>query len=112
MNKKRKITVKNARLRKLRYELRSLIREAYLNRRDELHEKLMASESIEIKISFSKKRQELDRVFKKSPICCKYCGDMEGDHVYNPYLEAWFCEDCYQIQQDYYLKHGQPELYP
>ena len=112
MDKKRKITIKHPRLRKIRYELRSLLRLVWLDRRRELHEQHRKAESIEEMQQISWKIQSLDRAADKHPIGCTLCGDREADLIYNPNDSSWYCERCYTFQQEEYRKMGNTWLYP
>jgi len=114
MDKKRKITVKNPRLRKIRYELRSLLRLVWLDRLDEFHKAHRNAESVEEMQEIAQKRQKLDRAFYKHPIGCKLCGDRDVDLIYNPNTSRWYCERCYTFQQTEFRKMGMNywDLYP
>jgi hypothetical protein len=112
MNKKRKITLKDPRLRKIRYELRSLLRLVWLDRLDELSNKLRSADSVEEMQQISWKKQELDRAADRHPIGCKLCGDRDVDLIYNPNTSRWYCERCYTFQQTEFRKMGNYDLYP
>ncbi|MBD3215427.1 MAG: hypothetical protein GF311_22650 [Candidatus Lokiarchaeota archaeon] len=112
MNKKRKITVKDPHLRKIRYELRSLLRLVWLDRLDELDNKHRKADSVEEMQQISWKIQDLKRAFYRHPIGCTLCGDRDVDLIYNPNDSSWYCEPCYTFQQEEYRKMGNYHLYP
>jgi len=112
MDKKRKITLKDPRLRKIRYELRSLLQKVVLDRLDELSEKLRKADSVEEMQQISWKKQDLKRGLIKHPIGCTLCGDRDVDLIYNPNDFSWYCERCYSFQQKEYRKMGNYHLYP
>ena len=112
MDKKRKITLKDPRLRKIRYELRTLIRLIWLNRRRELSKKELESEDVEEMVKIARKIQKLKRGLIKHPIGCTLCGDRDVDLIYNPNDSSWYCERCYTFQQKEYRKMGNWSLYP
>ena len=112
MDKKRKITVKHPRLRKIRFELRSLLRLVWLDRLDELDEEHRKADSVEEMQQISWKIQDLDRAADKHPIGCKLCGDRDVDLIYNPNTSRWYCERCHEFQQKEFRKMGNYDLYP
>jgi len=114
MDKKRKITVKHPRLRKIRYELRSLLQKVVLDRLDELSDNLRKANSVEEMQKISWRQQDLERGLVKHPLGCKLCGDRDVDLIYNPNTSRWYCERCYEFQQTEFRKMGMNywDLYP
>lgn len=113
---KRLIALKDPRLRKIRTQLRNLLRQAFedhSSRLDELIEKIRYDESLEYEVKKRRIQQiyqegeELKRAFLHSVVGCRLCGKTELDLIYNPVLNTWFCEGCYEFNRE-----GQEDLYP
>jgi len=106
-NKSKKIIQKlrNEKLRKIRYELRTLLRLEKEKRWRELHDRYVAlsndkslsydEEKKEIRFIL-KKREKLDLNYVRYPLCCGVCGDRTENLVYNPVKCQWLCVLCYE----------------
>ena len=117
---KRLITLKDPRLRKIRTELRNLLCKAF-----ELHslrffeemESVRRDESLDyaekkeknLKIHFES--EKLKHHFSRSVVHCKLCGRRDLDLIYNPVLNAWYCESCYTFNQRCQHKLHPPGIY-
>ena len=66
----------------------------------------------EIEIKLSDKRDKLDYAWSNSICICPVCGSRTSDMTFNPYLKAWFCVDCYEKNRDFYVRRGEPHIYP
>ena len=99
MEKKRTIRLRNPKLRKVRYGLRTLlVREA--NKR--IIAKIKEKGDLRCSAGYSDEkhdelyRQEIQlRKLKKASICsCATCSDRKKDHVFVPKTREWYCEIC------------------
>lgn len=113
---KRLIALKDPRLRKIRTELRNLLRQAFEDHSSRLHkqiERIRADSSLKYEdrkgkiLQIYQEKQELKRAFLHSVAGCGLCGKTELDLIYNPILNKWFCEGCYEFNRE-----GHEELYP
>ena len=106
--RKRLIALKNPRLRKIRTELRNLLKQVYNERILGYYEQLDAIRD-DSSLSYDEKErkcneiyqeiQKLDLIYIRSPIRCRLCGKTDLDLVYNPILITWHCERCYNFNQ-------------
>lgn len=115
VKKKRTIMIKNPRLRKVRDSLREIISKASEYYEGELIQE-KANLSIEtdkekIKILASK-RDQIHTALNNSICICPVCKSHTSDMTFNPYLKAWFCIDCYEKNRDFYIRRGEPHIYP
>ena len=99
MEKKRIIRLRNPKLRKVRYGLRTLlVREALKRIIDKTQEKrdLRRSDGFTYEKHDEMYRQEIQlRKLLKASICsCATCSDMKKDHVFTPKTREWYCEEC------------------
>ena len=113
---KRLITLKNPQLRKVRTELRNLLRQAVEDHSSRLHEqinKIRYDKSLEYEVKKKKiqqiyqKSEELKRAFLHSVVGCRLCGKTELDLIFNPVLNTWYCEGCYEFN-----RKGHENIYP
>ena len=127
MKKKRTISIKDPKLRRIRDHFRILLLEAekaktieILSRTSELQkaEGFWNEKSSDYKM-LNRKAQELYSqesdlryAFNNSIIFCPVCRKIDKDMTYNPYCQRWFCVECYKFNQEFEVKHGRPELYP
>ena len=102
MRKKRTIRLKDPKLRKVRYELRTLlVREADNRIISKVKEKGDLRRSTEF--SFEKYDElyqqeiKLRKLLEASIYVCPVCRDREKDHIFNPNNQRWYCEKCYEI---------------
>ncbi|MHA2009508.1 MAG: hypothetical protein ACXABO_19775 [Promethearchaeota archaeon] len=127
MKKKRTISIRDPRLRRVRYELRRLLQ---LAKSDEIHgilEKKRALYEIEgfwdnhhpaykklhEKVQFLNSQEDnLRYTYKASIAICPVCSEADKDMTYNPVLGEWFCTECYKSNQEFEASRGHPELYP
>lgn len=113
MKKKRTIMIRDPLLRKIRNALREIISNAA---NEEYRRLIKEKERVDV---YSDKNQELeinlDRLdtARKNSICvCPVCGSRTSDMTFNPHLKAWFCVDCYEKNRQFYVKRGEPHIYP
>ncbi len=113
---KRLIALKDPKLRKIRTELRNLLRQAYedhYNRFFEKRKTIRNDKTIseeEKKIRLQQLYQESEKLkfaYTHSVIGCRLCGRRDLDLIYNPILNKWYCESCYEFN-----RKGHEELYP
>ena len=127
MKKKRTIRLKDPRLRKARYELRTLLRLVWEKQISDLYDKIETirdDDSLELDTKIQRKAQidkqieAIDFAYLHGPHGCRLCGDRDADLTYNPCNSTWFCESCYKSNQEFYKKNPHPEgldwreLYP
>lgn len=106
-NKSKKIVqkLKNEKLKKIRYELRTLLRLEKEKRWKDLQKKFVAF-SEDKSLSFDERRkkhrfiirkqEELDLMYRQYPLCCGICGNRIRNLVYNPVKHQWRCVPCYE----------------
>lgn len=108
--------LKDERLKKIRYELRTLLRLEKEKRIHELHGRLVAissdeslsyEERTERRQPIIRKQEELRNNYGLYPLCCGICGDREGNLVFNPVMCQWRCVPCYKQAHKNF-----PEYYP
>ena len=97
--------LKDEKLKKIRYELRTLLRLEKEKRISNLHEKFVKiarDKSISYDESkkkcrfIIKKQEELRLSYGRYPLCCGICGDRMENLVYNPVMCEWRCFLCYE----------------
>ncbi len=125
MKKKKTITLKDTRLRKVRTELRSLLILAKEGRISELYDQIEAigqDRSLDLETKIRRKNRvrqiisSLEFAFNHSTLRCCLCGGVDLDLTYNPGDDLWYCEKCYMFNQSYYKQHPNEadwkKLYP
>lgn len=94
--------LKNPELRKIRYELRTLLFLEYEKRKKDFYENLglirkdlslSYKERKDKLIRLRKERESLNFAFHRGPISCWYCGDRMVDLVRDPESLFWFCNE-------------------
>ncbi len=50
----------------------------------------------------SDKQHGLARAWNKSLCTCSLCGSRTSNMTFNPFMEEWFCVDCYGKNQEFY----------
>ena len=123
MKKKRTISITNPRLKIIRDALREIISittiaklERIIQNNTRISEVYVNSDysqewGMKVK-ELSNKRDKLDTAWKNSICVCPTCGSRTSDMTFNPYLKAWFCVDCYEKNRRFYVKRGEPHIYP
>jgi len=113
MKKKRTIRITHPQLVRIRNALREIIIYAQLRRSQEIHkeEEDLDIDSLEYR-RLSNEWNILQRALKNSICICSVCRAHEKNMTYNPHLNVWFCEECYNANQDFYIREGKPEIYP
>jgi hypothetical protein len=106
MDKIRTISIKHERLRKIRNNLRYVIRTRALDKRKELSEQLSTfrqkkykgeiteEEFWKIRKKISDDSDDLLRALRKSICKCSICHSYISDMIYIPRFEKWYCVDC------------------
>jgi len=125
MKKKRYIRLKDPRLRRARTELRTLLSLVWDKQVSDLYDQIEViinddSLDLETKIyrkdRVRKKIADLNSIYDRSPIGCRVCRNRDRDLTYVPALDTWYCEPCYEFNQDYYKRHPKEtdweEIYP
>jgi len=108
MNKKRTISIRHPQLVKFRNALREVIFRVKLVELRKIREDGKDLEPTESNADLkqmkvlSDKRSKLERVWKKSLCTCSLCGSRTSNMTFNPYMEEWFCVDCYGKNQEFY----------
>lgn len=108
--------LKDAKLRRIRYELRTLLYLEKEKRIDELHDSFALLHK-DGSIDFKKKKKEYRIIIEEQeilrlnygryPLCCGICGDRMANLIYNPIMHQWRCGPCYQQAHEKF-----PEKYP
>lgn len=128
MKKKKTITIKNPKLRKIRNNLRELLIEWKIKQWRELNEEYKKihydqagrvrhskelSKGERFKVGrIQEQMKTLDDIMTGSICKCTVCGAPDKDMTYNPVEKRWFCVDCYKLNQDFYKDTDQAYLYP
>ncbi len=105
--KKKIRSLKDSKLRKIRYELRTLFFLAFKRRNRELNVKL-GEIRVDNSLSFDGRRERLKKLikerenlqifFSQCPINCSLCGNRMEDLIQDPCSLFWFCIDCYDLR--------------
>jgi len=117
MKKKRTISINDAKLRKVRDNLRLVLFKAvsvewrmYFDERHKLSTDLNGnirnlSESKKPRaVELTKRMNEIDMLMEKSIIQCPACKMIDKDMTFNPELKQWYCTQCYrEMGELYYL---------
>jgi len=110
MKERKRIELKNPRLRKIRNNLRMLLREAYSDRLHKIYEITMkllkdepiSSEEKEFYDKFAKEEKKLRIAHNDSILFCPLCKSSEKDMVFQPYRRRWLCvEDFEDLMEKY-----------
>ena len=106
--KKRFIVLKNPRLRKIRTELRNLLKQAFIERYLGYFEQ-MGTIRNDLSLNYEEKKrkcteiewesEKLRHAYLHSITGCRVCGKSDVNLMYNPVLNTWFCERCYNFNQ-------------
>jgi hypothetical protein len=106
MDKIRTISIKHERLRKIRNNLRYVIRTTAFDKRKELREQLSTfrqkkykgeiteEEFWRLRREISRKGDPLIQALNKSICKCSICHSYISDMIYIPRFEKWYCVDC------------------
>lgn len=93
MRRKRLITLHNPKLIAFRSNLRTILWNYYYDQKSILKAHWLGAEG-EKKREFLKKIEELRESFERSIVICSICSKSDGDRVFYPRLNMWFCKDC------------------
>ncbi|TFG00600.1 MAG: hypothetical protein EU542_07905 [Promethearchaeota archaeon] len=108
MNKKRLIKIDNLRLRKIRKNLRELLLQVVTQKMEQIintQNKILDNESLSYEKKMGKvkelekKLQELKLIRRSAPLSCSTCHRVDIDLMYNPTVNSWYCEECYEFNQ-------------
>jgi hypothetical protein len=115
-NREKKVVqkLKNDRLRKIRYELRTLLRLENEKRINDLHNKF-AILSNNKSLTYEERKKKYRLIIKEQedlrisygsyPLCCGICGDRMANLIYNPIMYQWRCVPCYGQAHKNFPKH-------
>lgn len=119
MKQKRIISIKDARLRKIRNNFRSLwisathrIWDDLFDDEDELYRKNMTNSELYQLSRIQQKKQDLKSMLDQSICLCPVCQQIDQDMVFNPVTKRWFCVDCYEMNRKFYRHTKDALLYP
>jgi len=113
---KRLVVLKDPQLRRVRTELRNLLYQAFEDHSLRIFQEmdLIHSDST---LDYEVRRKRVEILYQESEKLrsayhhsvggCKVCGRRDLDLVYNPILNKWYCEECYEFN-----RKGNEELYP
>lgn len=55
---------------------------------------------------------KLERLIRNGTAKCPVCNASDKNMTFTPILKMWLCNECYQVNQQYYKKKGETELFP
>ena len=103
--------LKDPKLRKIRYELRTLLHLMYRKRSHEFWEELSIIREDKT-LSYDQRREKMREIRKErerlqlrmsaSPIGCVWCANQMEDLVFNPKRQCWICVTCYEDAHQQY----------
>ncbi len=106
--KKKTQKLRDLNLRRIRYELRTLMHLEYKKRRKDFYRRLGDIRG-DVSLSYVEKRdsekellKEKERLwlsYHRHPICCWLCGNHMEDLIQDPDSLFWFCADCYNTDR-------------
>lgn len=105
MKDKKIISYKSERVKKIAFNLRSLIRKAVVDKWMKLHREKIKNKSQAERIAIENERSYLYRALQASICECSSCRQVDKDMVYNAPLEEWYCTQCAQEYRDFYNKN-------
>jgi len=108
VKKKRFFVLKNPQLRKIRTELRKLLKQAFSERYLGYFEQMDVIQN-DSRLNYDEKESKCNEIYQESQklnlaylhsiIGCRVCGKADVDLIYNPVLNTWYCERCYNFNQ-------------
>ena len=95
MRKKRLIILHNPRLIALRLNLRTILKDWYYDQISML-KALWLGEDLggDNQKQLLREIEDFKMKFRKSIVICPICMSSDGDRVFYPRLDMWFCKDC------------------
>ncbi|MBD3211008.1 MAG: hypothetical protein GF311_00230 [Candidatus Lokiarchaeota archaeon] len=54
----------------------------------------------------------LERLIRNSIAQCPACKASDKNMTYNPFLKQWFCNECYQLNHNFYFDKDESHLFP
>ena len=97
--KRRFINLRDPQLRALRLNLRIILERFYFDQLTFLkarwHGEIWKGGSRDAKKQLLNEIEGLTMKFKRSIVVCAICNKTEGDRVFVPRLDMWFCKDCF-----------------
>jgi hypothetical protein len=108
MKRKKTISVRHPQLERFRNALREVIFRVKLVELREIRKDGTDLEPTESNADLkqmkvlSDKRSKLERAWNKSLCVCSLCGSRTSNMTFNPFMEEWFCVDCYEKNQGFY----------
>ena len=108
MRKKRTISVRHPQLVRFRNFLREVLSTA-----ESVEYGRLLDESKDLRPTISEvdgdkmhelsdKQNKLASAWDKSLCVCSLCGSRTSDMTFNPFMEEWFCVDCYEKNKKFY----------
>ena len=105
MKKKKIIAYRTEKIKKVAIGLRELIRKATMKRESELGELDTWKQQNKRKSqSIQQQRYKLLEELGKSICKCPRCRQSDRDMIFNPFLEEWWCAQCYQDMKNSYYE--------
>jgi hypothetical protein len=114
--RKRIHSLRNPKIRKIRYNFRSLLhlwyrekgKEYMVKKANVREDKTLSYEQRQKKLrSLRERDEELQSALAAAPISCGWCSDKVDDLVFEPSRQSWFCVTCYEEAHRLY-----PDEYP
>ena len=128
LKKKRTIIIKDLQLRKIRTNLRRVIKSACRAEQAKIHDRrdVLRKEEASMKnegtYDYEKYRRlnkelteqywGIETPLRASILECPVCFKSDKDMTYNPVRNSWYCTDCYEKLRKGNIKRGTPEEFP
>lgn len=117
MRKKYVQKLKNERLRKIRTGFRRLLRQSIAGIQLQIQNeqrKLDLGSEIEAKKyrGLGKKWWKLEDIKRNGTVKCPICNASNKNMTFSPTLKAWYCNECYQLNHNYYKNTKNKHLWP
>ncbi|HEC40910.1 hypothetical protein LCGC14_1695550 [marine sediment metagenome] len=94
MKKERECIVRDPRLKRVRNEIRALLRAWCRDVRSSLNKVFLAEDNSDKSKEIHNRISELDVMERKSIILCPDCGRRDQDMAYVPSMNEWICVEC------------------
>ena len=123
LKKKRTIALNDPQLRKIRTNLRRLIKSACRAEQAKIHDELEIIKTPEyyknhppnLRIRVKELNDQywtIETPLRASILECPVCFKSDKDMTYNPVRKMWYCTECYEKLRKGNIKRGTPEEFP
>jgi len=107
--KKRVTSLKSPHLRRIRTNLRNLLRQVFEDQDNRKFEQIR-SVSSNSALSYEERKKRIQKLYQESEtlrrayhhsvLGCRVCGRRDLDLIFNPILNKWYCKGCYDFNQE------------